>query len=200
MKGMPVKRVFDIIAASLGLFLLGPILALVAFAIIMTDGRPVLFRQKRKGRAGNDFHLIKFRSMTARRNAEQGEFDAGSTSRVTRTGRFLRKTKLDELPQLWNVLTGDMSLVGPRPEVRKWVEAYPERWARILTVRPGITDPASIEFRDEEELLAAVPDPERYYRVVILPKKLDLYEHYVGSHTFSGDLLILFKTFLAVAS
>ena len=126
--------------------------------------------------------------------SESGAFDVGDTSRVTAVGRFLRKTKLDELPQLWNVLRGDMSLVGPRPEVRKWVEAYPERWAKVLTVRPGITDPASIAFRNEEELLTAAPDPENYYRNVILPRKLALYEQYVATRSFWGDVGILLKT------
>ncbi len=142
--------------------------------------------------------LFKFRTMTVRKGTEQGSFDAGSAARVTRVGAFLRKTKLDELPQLWNVLKGDMSLVGPRPEVRKWVEAYPERWARVLTVRPGITDPASIEFRNEEDILAASPDPERTYREVILPRKLDLYEEYVRTRSFWGDVGILLKTVWAV--
>jgi lipopolysaccharide/colanic/teichoic acid biosynthesis glycosyltransferase len=118
---------------------------------------------------------------------------------VTRVGKLLRKTKLDEFPQLWNVLVGDMSLVGPRPEVRKWVEAYPDRWAKVLAVRPGITDPASIEFRNEEELLAAAPNPETYYRKVILPRKLDLYEEYVETRSFWGDVGILLKTVWAVA-
>jgi lipopolysaccharide/colanic/teichoic acid biosynthesis glycosyltransferase len=118
---------------------------------------------------------------------------------VTRVGKLLRKTKLDELPQLWNVLVGDMSLVGPRPEVRKWVEAYPDRWSKVLAVRPGITDPASIEFRNEEELLAAAPDPKTCYRDVILPRKLDLYEEYVETRSFWGDVGILLKTVWAVA-
>lgn len=138
--------------------------------------------------------------MTVQRGTERGSFDAGSSVRVTRVGKLLRKTKLDELPQLWNVLVGDMSLVGPRPEVRKWVEAYPERWEKVLIVQPGITDPASIEFRNEEELLAAAPNPEAYYRDVILPRKLDLYEEYVRNHTFGGDIAILIKTFWIVVA
>ena len=122
----------------------------------------------------------------------------GNRRRVTGVGRLLRATKLDELPQLWNVLKGDMSLVGPRPEVRQWVAAYPERWARVLTVKPGITDPASIVYRDEESILARSPDPERTYREDILPHKLDLYEEYVRSRNFFGDIGIILKTLFAV--
>jgi len=136
--------------------------------------------------------------MTVLKAVEQGAFDAGNTSRVTQVGRLLRKTKLDELPQLWNVLVGDMSLVGPRPEVRKWVEVYPERWARVHTIRPGITDPASIEFRNEEEILAAAENPEATYREVILSQKLALYIDYVDRHSFWGDLGILVKTVCVV--
>jgi len=155
-------------------------------AEIMAAGRGFAAQARRK------------RTEDSKRWVESGEFDAGDTSRVTSVGRFLRKTKLDELPQLWNVLKGDMSLVGPRPEVRKWVEVYPERWARVLTVRPGITDPASIEFRHEEKLLATSQDPERTYRDEILPRKLALYEQYVATWSFWGDIAILIKTFWTV--
>jgi lipopolysaccharide/colanic/teichoic acid biosynthesis glycosyltransferase len=181
-----------------GGIVLSPLLAILWLAVVAETGLPGLFRQRRVGRRGQDFTLLKFRSMTVRRGAEQGSFDAGNATRVTRVGRFLRKAKLDELPQLWNVLKGDMSLVGPRPEVRKWVEAYPERWAKVLIVRPGITDPASIEFRNEEELLARSPDPERTYREEILPRKLDLYERYVATRSFWRDVGILVRTVGAV--
>ena len=137
--------------------------------------------------------------MSVKRGTEDGSFDVGSTRRVTRFGRFLRKTKLDELPQLWNVLKGDMSLVGPRPEVRKWVQIYPERWKRVLKVKPGLTEPASIEFRNEEELLARSKNPEHTYRTVILPRKLDLYEEYVKTQSLFGDIRILFRTIWIVA-
>ena len=150
------------------------------------------------GLCGRDFVLLKFRTMTVRAGSEAGTFDAGDTSRVTRIGRYLRATKLDELPQLWNVVVNDMSLVGPRPEVRKWVEAYPERWAVVHAVRPGITDPAAIVFRHEEKLLAASTDPERMYRERILPCKLDLYEAYIRTRSFWGDFVILWRTFAAV--
>jgi lipopolysaccharide/colanic/teichoic acid biosynthesis glycosyltransferase len=193
-----MKRSLDLGCALGGLVVLSPLFALMWLAVVAETGRPGFFRQQRAGCRGRYFSLLKFRTMTVRCGAEYGSFDAGSTTRVTRFGTFLRKTKLDELPQLWNVLKGDMSLVGPRPEVRKWVEAYPERWARVLTVRPGITDPASIEFRNEEEILATSPDPERTYREMILPRKLDLYEKYVATRSFQGDVAILIKTFWAV--
>jgi len=195
-----MKRVLNIVGALAGLVLLSPLLAAVWLVIVLKSGLPGLFRQRRMGQGKREFTLLKFRSMTVQRGTEQGSFEAGGSARVTRVGKMLRKTKLDELPQLWNVLVGDMSLVGPRPEVRKWVEAYPDRWAKVLSVRPGITDPASIEFRNEEELLAAAPDPEAYYHDVILPRKLDLYEQYVDSHTFWGDIVIIFRTFKAVFS
>jgi lipopolysaccharide/colanic/teichoic acid biosynthesis glycosyltransferase len=110
----------------------------------------------------------------------------------------MRKSKFDELPQLWNVLRGEMSLVGPRPEVPKWTEIYPDRWRKVLTVRPGITDPASIAFRDEESLLAAAPDPERVYREVILPRKLSMYESYVSERSMTRDAIVLAKTLWAI--
>ncbi len=193
-----MKRFFDCVVAVLGLLALLPLGLVLAMAVAVDSGFPLLFCQQRVGRGGRDFRLVKFRTMTVLKSAEQGAFDAGSTSRVTRAGRFLRKAKLDELPQLWNVLVGDMSLVGPRPEVRKWVEVYPERWARVHTMRPGITDPASIEFRNEEEILALATNPEATYREVILPQKLALYINYVDRHSFWGDLGILVKTVCVV--
>jgi lipopolysaccharide/colanic/teichoic acid biosynthesis glycosyltransferase len=193
-----MKRLFDLAGALAGLLILCPLLLALGAAIWITSGLPAFFRQSRVGRRGRDFRLLKFRSMTVLEGAEQGRFDAGTRRRVTPIGRFLRKTKLDELPQLWNVFRGDMSLVGPRPEVRKWVEAYPKRWAFVHTVRPGITDPASIRFRNEEEVLAQSPDPEATYRDVILPQKLSLYEEYVRTRSFGGDIRILLQTVLAV--
>ena len=193
-----MKRLFDIGSALMGFFLLWPVFLCISIIISLTEGRPIFFRQQRVGRNGNHFLLLKFRSMSVLKEAESGFFDAGNSSRVTPVGRWLRKTKLDELPQLWNVLRGDMSVVGPRPEIRKWVDAYPERWNKVLTVRPGITDPASIRFRNEEELLAQASDPETEYRAVILPQKLALYEEYVTSSSFFGDLVLIFKTILAV--
>jgi len=189
---------FDIIFSGIGLLLLSPLLIVVSGMILIFDGRPIFFRQTRVGINGADFILYKFRTMRVIRGAASGAFDAGDSSRITKIGAFLRKTKLDELPQLWNVFIGDMSFVGPRPEVRKWVDAYPERWAKVLTVKPGITDPASIYYRNEEELLAQADDPVACYRDQILPHKLDLYEEYVNTRTFLGDIYLIFKTIMLV--
>lgn len=188
----------DLFLAGTALILLAPLLAVLALAVWVSSGRPILFRQTRVGWRGRDFTLLKFRTMTVQRGTEAGSFDAGSTRRVTAMGRWLRRTKLDELPQLWNVLRGDMALVGPRPEVRPWTQVYAERWAVVHSVRPGITDPAAIVFRHEEELLAQSAEPERAYRDVILPQKLDLYERYVQTRSLIGDLRILGATFFAV--
>ena len=155
---------------------------------------PVLFIQNRIGKDGREFRLLKFRTMRVKPKTSECSFDAGDQSRITALGRILRKTKLDELPQLINVLKGDMSLVGPRPEVKIWTEVYPEQWAIVHRVQPGITDNASIEFRNEEELLAQSSNPEETYRNVILPRKLELYIDYVNHHSFSGDLMILIRT------
>jgi lipopolysaccharide/colanic/teichoic acid biosynthesis glycosyltransferase len=195
---MYLKRIFDFTVSLVSLVLLSPFFILIAAGIIIFDSRPVLFRQMRVGVNGSGFLLNKFRTMCVVRAAASGTFDAGDTSRITKIGAFLRKTKLDELPQLWNVFKGDMSFVGPRPEVRKWVDIYPERWAKVLTVKPGITDPASIYYRNEEELLAQADDPVACYRDQILPHKLDLYEEYVRTRTFWGDIFLIFKTIMLV--
>ncbi|MDB4513359.1 sugar transferase [Akkermansiaceae bacterium] len=189
-----MKRLFDIFSALIGLFFLGPVFLGILIVILAVHGRPVFFKQHRVGCNGIDFLLLKFRTMSVQKGAEAGQFDAGDCSRVTSVGKFLRRTKLDELPQIWNVLKGEMSVVGPRPEIRKWVEAYPNRWQEILTVRPGITDPASIRFRNEEVILAEASDPEAEYREVILPQKLALYEEYVANASFLGDIALIFKT------
>lgn len=193
-----MKRLFDFVISLLFTVILLPVFLLIAFLIVIDSGFPVFFVQKRIGKGGQLFSMFKFRTMTVLKEAQQGSFDAGNSSRVTRIGKILRKTKLDELPQLLNVLAGTMSFVGPRPEVQKWVEAYPERWAVVHTVKPGITDNASIEFRNEEEILSASSDPYLTYRNKILPRKLDLYEDYVRNRSFGGDVEILFKTFISV--
>jgi lipopolysaccharide/colanic/teichoic acid biosynthesis glycosyltransferase len=161
-------------------------------------GSPVFFKQARVGKDGREFLLIKFRTMTISPGAEKGEFEPGNLSRITSFGRYLRKTKLDELPQLLNVLMGDMSLVGPRPEVKKWVAVYPERWAAIHKVRPGITDPASLIYRNEEALLAGSGEPEKVYREELLPQKLSLYEEYLRKRSFFMDFSIIMKTIFSV--
>jgi lipopolysaccharide/colanic/teichoic acid biosynthesis glycosyltransferase len=194
-----MKRAFDLATSAAGLLVLGPFLLLVGLAVLLTSGRPVLFVQERVGLGGRPFKLVKFRTMAVRKGAESGLFEPGSRSRVTPVGRVLRASKIDELPQLWNVLKGEMSLVGPRPEIRSWVEAFPDRWRGVLVVKPGITDPASLRYRNEEEILAAAPDPEAAYRDVILPHKLELYKAYVENRTFWGDLAIIFRTLGRVA-
>lgn len=195
---MTSKRLLDLAIAALCVTLAVLPITAIAIAIRVLNGNPIFFRQLRFGKNGLEFGLYKFRTMKTRPAAESGTFDVGDVSRVTRLGRILRKTKLDELPQLLNVIKGDMSLVGPRPEVRKWVEAYPDQWAEVLTVRPGITDPASIEFRNEEELLQNAASPEEYYRNVILPRKLELYKEYVRTQSLWQDINIIFKTCYAV--
>jgi lipopolysaccharide/colanic/teichoic acid biosynthesis glycosyltransferase len=182
------------------LVLLLPLLVGIAFLVRLSSPGPSLFRQTRVGLAGKDFLMLKFRTMTERPDSAAGSFDAGDDSRVTGIGKTLRATKLDELPQLWNVLKGEMSLVGPRPEVRKWVNAYSDRWQYIHQVKPGITDPASILFRNEEELLVGAEDPEELYRLEILPRKLDLYDRYVREQSLWLDMKIMAQTFLTVVS
>lgn len=192
------KRLTDIVISLVGLALAAPLMLFVALAVALTDGTPVFFRQQRVGRWGAEFTLIKFRTMSVNSTAGKGAFDAGNTSRVTRLGAFLRYWKLDELPQLWNVLVGDMSLVGPRPEVRCWVDRYPQQWSVVHQIRPGITDPASIAFRHEEALLAEAPDPQKMYAETILPAKLSIYQSYVEQASVSGDAKILLNTFAAI--
>jgi lipopolysaccharide/colanic/teichoic acid biosynthesis glycosyltransferase len=194
------KRVLDVVGACVGLVVLSPLFVTLALAVRFSSPGPILFRQVRVGRGGADFVLLKFRSMTLRSGTEAGTFHPGDRSRTTWIGRFLRSTKLDELPQLWNVLRGDMSLVGPRPEVRKWVNAYPVRWARVHTMRPGITDRAAIYYRDEECLLAGAADAEAVYRDQILPRKLEYYEEYVRSWSVPDDCVILLRTVGAVVA
>ena len=193
-----MKRLIDILVASVGMVLLSPFFVLIIVGIYFSDGRPIFFRQNRMGLNKKSFFLIKFRSMSVLEGAENGKFDAGDKARVTALGVLMRKYKLDELPQLWNVLRGDMSIVGPRPEIRKWVEAYPDHWDVVLTVRPGITDPASIRFRNEEELLAQASDPQEEYREVILPQKLALSREYVLNVSICGDIALIFKTIFVV--
>lgn len=171
---------------------------LIALMIKVTMPGPVFFIQQRVGKNGRAFNLIKFRTMKVASGKAKGSFDAGDTSRITHLGGFLRKYKLDELPQLFNVLQGDMSFVGPRPEVKQWTSVYPEKWKIVHKVKPGITDNASIEFRNEEMILASAQDPLKTYEEVILPRKLNLYIEYVHNRSFLGDIEIIFKTFKAL--
>jgi len=193
-----IKRIFDILSSAILLILLLPVEVLVALFIYLEDQGSIFFAQKRIGLNQRPFILYKFRSMTESNISSNGSFDAGDQSRVTNIGRILRKTKLDELPQLINVLIGDMSLVGPRPEVKKWVDMYPQQWAFVLTIKPGITDNAAILFRNEEEILSSVVNPEIHYKDIILPEKLNIYKEYINNHSFIGDIMIIFKTVYSI--
>jgi len=186
------KRAIDLVASALGLLVLVPVMTAVAVAVKSTSPGPVLFRQTRVGRAGRHFTILKFRSMRDR--AKGMDITASDDARITRVGRVLRRYKLDELPQLWNVLAGDMSLVGPRPEVERYVKLFEKEYARILTIRPGITDFAALEYRDEESLLASSPDPERTYQEIVLPAKIRLYSRYLDEMSLGTDLLLILRT------
>ncbi len=188
------QRLLDLLLAVPMLLVALPPLLLIAVAIVVTDGFPVLFRQTRVGRGGREFTLLKFRSMRGAPRNASGGFEPGQTSRVTGIGKLLRRTKLDELPQLLNVIRGDMSVVGPRPEVPRWTKVHEEMWRVVLSVRPGLTDPASLTFADEEAILAAASDPEAAYRDEVLPRKLRIASEYARTRTVLGDLRIVAAT------
>jgi lipopolysaccharide/colanic/teichoic acid biosynthesis glycosyltransferase len=190
-----LKRSADIALSLTLLLLLAPAGAVIALAIWLDSGTPIFFRQERIGLQFRPFQILKFRTM---RIANGPLVTVAGDRRITPVGKFLRMTKLDELPQFWNVLRGDMSLVGPRPEVPTYVELFRERYALILTVRPGISDLASIHFRNEEEILSRSEEPLREYTERVLPAKLDLAEQYVGAHSIFGDISILLRTATAI--
>ncbi|GIV40785.1 MAG: glycosyl transferase [Vicingaceae bacterium] len=192
------KRIFDIIFSFFILLLLLPIMFFIALIIFIVDGPPVFFLQTRVGKDGKTFKIIKFRTM--RPNSDKNiQITVGSNdNRITRTGRFLRKYKLDELPQFFNVLKGEMSVVGPRPEVPKYVEFYDERQKQVLSVKPGITDWASIAYIDENDMLKGVDDPESYYIQNIMPQKLELNLQYIKDSDKLKDFKILWHTFLRI--
>lgn len=193
-----MKRLFDIVASGLGLIVLSPIFLVLAIWIKLDSKGPVFYRQVRVGLNNKDFWIFKFRSM--RVGADKGSLVTigGRDPRVTRSGYWIRKFKLDELPQLINVFVGDMSLVGPRPEVRHYVDYWTPEQMHVLDVRPGITDPASIKFRNENELMEKAEDPEKYYIEVIMQEKIRLYLEYVNHHSFLGDIGLIFKTFWTI--
>ena len=193
-----MKRLFDILASGCGLLVLSPIFIIVAIWIKLDSPGPVFYRQTRVGRHNKDFRIFKFRSM--RVGSDKGSLVTigGRDPRVTRSGYFIRKFKIDELPQLINVFTGDMSLVGPRPEVRHYVNYWTPEQMRVLDVRPGITDPASIRFRNENELLEKAQDSERYYIDVIMQEKIKLYLEYVEKSSFWYDIKLIFQTFKVI--
>ncbi|MHB8425451.1 MAG: sugar transferase [Gammaproteobacteria bacterium] len=188
------KRLFDVSFSVLGLLLLSPLFLLVGLTILVSDGLPVFFRQERVGYRGRSFRMWKFRTML--RNAERlGQpLTVGQDSRITHVGRWLRKHKLDELPQLINVLKGEMSLVGPRPEVPRYVALYSPEQRRVLELVPGITDPASIAFRDEAGLLAGCEDPEQVYVERIMPEKIRLNLAYAARAGVVSDVGVMLGT------
>ena len=193
-----MKRLFDIVASGLGIIVLSPLFLILAIWIKLDSKGPVFYRQVRVGYKNKDFRIFKFRSM--RVGADKGSLVTigGRDPRVTKSGYWIRKFKLDELPQLINVFLGDMSLVGPRPEVRHYVDYWTPEQIHVLYVRPGITDPASIMFRNENELMEQAEDPEKYYIEVIMQEKIKLYLEYVEKHSFWYDLGLIFKTFWVI--
>lgn len=193
-----MKRLFDILASFLGLIIISPLFMVLAIWIKLDSKGPVFYKQERVGRGNKDFKLYKFRSMRVGADKDGLLTIGGRDSRLTRSGYYIRKYKLDEFPQLINVLIGDMSLVGPRPEVRKYVDMYTLEQMHVLDVRPGITDAASIKYRNENELLEKAENPDEYYIKVIMQDKLRINLEYVKDHSFLNDIKLIFSTFRAI--
>jgi lipopolysaccharide/colanic/teichoic acid biosynthesis glycosyltransferase len=193
------KRLLDLVASAAGLVCLLPLFLVIA-ALIKADSRgPVFFTQERMGCRFRPFRILKFRTMVQGAPARGRSITCGDDPRITRVGRFLRASKIDELPQLINVIRGEMSLVGPRPELPRYVARFREDYEEILTVRPGLTDPASIEFRDEAAILGRFPDPEDIYVTRILPAKIRLGKEYARTFSFTSDLRLILKTIATLA-
>ncbi|MGE5553677.1 MAG: sugar transferase [Betaproteobacteria bacterium] len=192
------KRAFDLSWAAVGLLVLTPLFVVVALLIKFEDGGPALFVQERVGRRGRLFHMWKFRTMRVGAEQQGGQLTVGQDPRVTHVGAWLRKTKVDELPQLINVLRGEMSLVGPRPEVPRYVSLYTPEQRKVLELVPGITDPASVRYRHESELLAQSSDPERTYIEKIMPDKIAINLAYAARATVWSDLLVILNTFVSL--
>jgi lipopolysaccharide/colanic/teichoic acid biosynthesis glycosyltransferase len=189
-----MKRLFDLFFSSMGLLVLWPLFLVIAILIKQDSSGPVFFQQKRVGRGFKVFNLYKFRTMVADAPSKGLTVTTGGDSRITPIGAFLRKTKIDELPELINVLKGDMSLVGPRPEVPKYVEMFKGEYKEILKLKPGITDYAAIEFRDEEGILKRYDNPEEGYVKEVLPRKIELYKKYLQERNFLIDIRLIFLT------
>jgi lipopolysaccharide/colanic/teichoic acid biosynthesis glycosyltransferase len=193
-----MKRTFDIIASSLGLIILSPLFIILAILIKLDSEGPVFFKQIRVGLKNKDFSLYKFRSMYVK-TGESGFLTSGDRDpRITPIGYYIRKYKLDEFPQLLNVLKGDMSIVGPRPQVRKFVNLYTAEQMRVLDIRPGITDLASIRYRNESQLLKNFKDPEKYYTEVVMQDKLRINLQYLDNHNLLNDIALIFLTFKTI--
>jgi lipopolysaccharide/colanic/teichoic acid biosynthesis glycosyltransferase len=188
------KRLFDFVSSLIGLIVLFPFLVVISILVKINDGGPIFYRSKRIGQNFKTFYLLKFRTMVVNAEKLGPLVTTGGDQRVTRIGKFLRSSKLDELPQLWNVLKGDLSLVGPRPEVEEYVSYYKEDYKEILKVKPGITDYAAIQFSNEEEILASFDDVEKAYIKDILPRKIKLYKTFLNETGFFTDIKIIFRT------
>lgn len=188
------KRLFDIVASFIGIVLLSPFLLIIAIFIKLGSNGPVFFKQERVGLKGKHFLILKFRTMIVDAEKYGKQITVGEDNRITSVGRFLRKYKLDELPQLINVLRGDMSLVGPRPEVPRYVKLYSKKQRKVLEVRPGITDLASLRYSEENDLLGTVENPEEYYINVIMKDKLNLNLEYIDKSNVFYDIVIILKT------
>lgn len=191
-----MKRLLDIIVASIALLILFPFMLMIFFCIVLESKGGLFYKQKRVGKNKKLFNLYKFRSMKKNADKEGLLTVGGKDPRVTRVGYFLRKSKMDELPQLINIIKGDMSIVGPRPEVPKYVALYDENQQRVLTVRPGLTDLASIKYIDENALLEKAENPEEFYIQKIMPDKLHLNLEYIDNKSFAKDFRIIFQTLI----
>ena len=193
-----MKRTFDIVSCTLAVLLLFPFGLLIALCIVCGSKGGVFYRQTRVGKDGKDFKLLKFRTMRPNADRQGLLITVGNDQRITRIGKFLRKYKIDELPQLLNIIKGDMSVVGPRPEVRRYVDLYDERQRRVLTVRPGLTDYASLKYISESELLAKSNDPEKTYIEEIMPAKLELNLQYIDNQSLKEDFKLIFQTLFSI--
>jgi lipopolysaccharide/colanic/teichoic acid biosynthesis glycosyltransferase len=193
-----IKRLFDLFFSVVGLVFLSLVFAIIAVIIKLDSTGPVLFRQVRVGRHGKTFRIFKFRTMVHNADKIGPQVSCGDDPRITNIGSFLRKYKIDELPQLLNVIIGDMSLVGPRPEVPRYVELFKDEYDLILTVRPGMTDYASLEFKDENELLKISNNPEQKYVDEILPVKIEYYKSYLREHSLITDINLIIRTLIGI--
>ena len=188
------KRIFDVTASVIGGLILLPVIIPIALWIKLSSKGPLFYIQKRVGRDFKEFNLYKFRSMIVDADRQGPSVTSGDDPRITKVGKIIRRTKIDELPQLLNVLKGDMSLVGPRPEVMKFVEQKREAYKKVLSVKPGITDNAAIEFRDEETIMEQYEDKEKAYIDIVLPQKIELYYEYIDNISFFNDIKLILRT------
>lgn len=193
-----IKRLFDIYFSALGLVILFPLFVLIALLIKSNSSGPVFFRQIRMGQGFRQFRIYKFRTMVVDAEQKGAQVSSGGDPRITSIGTVLRRYKLDELPQLVNVLLGDMSLVGPRPEVPRYVDAFREEYREVLSVKPGITDFASLEYKDENELLRGVENPEEKYLNEILPAKIEFYRKYIREQGLVTDVILIIRTVVGI--